>query len=389
MPASSFKIARTIQAPPELVFGAWTQAGGLREWFCREARTDPRKGGQFRVGWWSGYEARGKFTVFSPPQRLGFTWLGLGEPGETNVKIALKPVDGGTHLTLTHSGFGTGKKWAGQAQGAAREWNRVLDNLRSVLETGMDPRAARRPRIGLVFETSKDAAGIVVLSVVPGGPAEKAGLQKDDIIVRFDGQPIHSEGEFISVFSRCHAGQRVRAAYWRGGERSAMTIVLGARPIPEVPEDPAVLVDRVGKLHAQALTAVRACVNTVTDAQAEKPPAPGEWSVKQVLGHLSATERGFQTWFVDTLQGRETDWIEGQFPEQMAAIAATAPTAKAMIDRFERDLTESRAMVAALTSEHRAWKVRYRRIGEMLLDLAGHTQEHAGQIEKTVQQVTR
>jgi uncharacterized protein YndB with AHSA1/START domain/uncharacterized damage-inducible protein DinB len=389
MPASSFKIVRTIQAPPELVFAAWTEAGGLREWFCREAHTDPRKDGQFRVGWWSGYHAHGRFIVFSPPQRLRFKWLGLGEPGETNVKVTLRPTDGGTRLTLTHSGFGIGKKWAGQAQGAAREWNRVLDNLRSVLETGIDPRAARQPRVGLRFETAKGMAGIVVTSVLPDGPAERAGLQKDDIIVRFNGQPIRSEADFMFVFFKCHPGQRVRASYWRGDVRSAMTIVLGMRPVPEIPEDPAVLVDNVCKVHAQALASVRACVSAIDEAQAEQPPAAGEWSVKQALAHLSASERGFQVWVVDTLLGRETGWIEGQFPEQMAAIAATAPTANAIVERFERDLTESRTMVAALTPEHRAWRVRYRRIAQMFLDFAEHTQEHVQQIEKTVQQVTR
>ncbi len=38
---------------------------------------------------------------------------------------------------------------------------------------------------------------------------------------------------------------------------------------------------------------LRALLHAVTDAQASQPPKPGEWSIKEVIGHLNDTERVF------------------------------------------------------------------------------------------------
>ena len=38
---------------------------------------------------------------------------------------------------------------------------------------------------------------------------------------------------------------------------------------------------------------LQAFLKTLSEEQAEKPPAPGKWSVKQVIGHLCDGERVF------------------------------------------------------------------------------------------------
>jgi hypothetical protein len=87
---------------------------------------------------------------------------------------------------------------------------------------------------------------------------------------------------------------------------------------------------------------------------------------------------------VDVLQGNETEGVEARLPEQFAAVFATAPTVGALLDRFERDLAESRAMVAALTWEHRAHRARYRQIAQTLFSFQSHTEDHLKQIQATV-----
>jgi hypothetical protein len=188
----------------------------------------------------------------------------------------------------------------------------------------------------------------------------------------------------MRIFRMCHAGQRVPVAFLREGKRHTTTVQLGARHVPDIPNDPAALIEQVLPIHARAIEGLRECVRGLSEEQAEHAPAPGEWSIKQVLGHLCASERGFQAWVSDIILGREAGWIESRLPEQMAAVFVTAPTVSAVLDHLERDLAESRGLVAALTPEHLAYKLRYRRIAEMFLDYVEHTREHTQQLEQAV-----
>ncbi len=385
----SVKVVRIINVPPQEVFEVFAYECRLREWMSDGARTQPRKGGLFEVRWNSGYEARGLFTAWKPPSKLAFTWNSVMEPGETTVQVTLKPVEGGTKVMLTHSGFGAGKKWAGRAEECEREWNGGLDNLKSTLETGVDLRELGRPRIGVGFETAEGNVGVLLTAVISGSPAELAGLCKGDVIVRMGGRKVSNQDDFIAIFSSCRAGQRVPVTFLREGKRQTVTVELGTRPMPEIPDDPAVLVEQVRKVHEQAIAALRASVMALTDEQAGMPPAEGEWSVNQVLAHLSGAERGFHAWVANVLIGEQTP-ITGNLPEQFAAILAAAPTASALADRFERDLVESRVLVASLTPDaqgRRANKWRNRQIAQMLVAFGPHTQDHIGQIQKAIQTI--
>ncbi len=384
---TSIKVARTVQASPEMIWAALTQASELREWLCDEARVEPHKGGHIQMNWREGYEVRGTFTAFSPLRSLAFTWAGSDDPGETSVRFALKPVEGGLQVRLIHSGLGTGRKWTGWVKQAGEEWNEVMDNLQSVLETGIDLRQANRPRIGLVFETAQGNSGALLTDIISGGPAYLAGLCKGDVIVRMAGQRVRNEQDLMAVFFLCQAGQRAPVVFMREGKRHTTTVALGARTMPEIPDDPVVIVEQARQAQEKALAALRTSAMILTDEQAGLAPAEGEWSVKQILAHLSVSERGFQAWAVDVLQGEETHGIEAHLPEQFAAVLASAPTVGALLDRFERDLAESRAMVAALTWEHRARRARYRKIAQMLLDYDIHTKDHLQQIQATVRAV--
>jgi C-terminal processing protease CtpA/Prc len=52
----------------------------------------------------------------------------------------------------------------------------------------------------------------------PDGPADKAGLVGGDVIVSFDGQPIHNEDEMTAALTRTPPGKTVDIQYLRDGE---------------------------------------------------------------------------------------------------------------------------------------------------------------------------
>jgi uncharacterized protein YndB with AHSA1/START domain len=382
------KSTQTIQTPPEEVFDALQYECRLGEWLCLKARTEPRKGGKFELHWRT-FDARGVFTAFAPPKRLAFTWQGSSDPGETNVKITLKAVEGGTRLTLTHSGWGSGKKWAGFAQNAEREWAKVLGNLKSVLETGIDLRETNRPRIGIGFETAADRPGVHLTEIVPGSPAEAAGLQKGDVLVSMDGRKLRSQEEFIQVFGSFRGGQKVKVVLLREGKRHMIAVALGTRPVLQVPQDPAVVAEQARQAHEQAMAALRTSVAVLTDEQAAQPPAEGEWSVKQVLVHLCVCESEYRSWAARVLMGDKPDQgFEAQLPNQFAAVLTTTPTVRGLLDRLERELAESRIFIGALSPELRANRLRYRRAALALLEYCGHVDMHLEQVRKTVNAIT-
>jgi uncharacterized protein YndB with AHSA1/START domain/uncharacterized damage-inducible protein DinB len=387
---SSVKIVRTIHAAPDMVFAALTQAVELRGWMCQEAYTEPRKDGYIRLRWSSGYNVMGAFTTFAPPARLSFTWLSANEPGETTVKITLKPVEGGAKITLVHAGFGPGKKWAGRSQESEQGWNKSLDNLKSVLETGLDRRTLEQPRIGMGFESVKGGTGVIVTQIIPDGPAAKAGLQPGDWVTRLAGKKVLDESGFAAIFSQCRAGQKAKIAYVREGRQRTTMVEFGARPVPQVSDDPAVVVEQARQIHAQMLAALRTSVAALTDEQAERQPAPGEWSVKQALAHLCVCEPEYRAWATRALLGGDANyWVEARLPEQFATVLNAKPTLHNLLDRLERELAESRIFIAALTPERRAYKARYRHVALMLLDFAYHIGMHLEQIQKTIKAIQK
>jgi predicted metalloprotease with PDZ domain len=77
-----------------------------------------------------------------------------------------------------------------------------------------EPEAALRAQLGL-----ENAGGALVLEVREGGPAERAGLRRHDVIVRVDGRPAASAEEVAGILARALRERPVALEVRRGGER--------------------------------------------------------------------------------------------------------------------------------------------------------------------------
>lgn len=97
-----------------------------------------------------------------------------------------------------------------------------------------------RGRIGVVIqEVTKELAdsfglprpaGALVNSVEKGGPADKAGIQASDVILKFDNKEIDSSNELPRIVASTRPGSKVTAQVWRKGERRDLQITVGETP---------------------------------------------------------------------------------------------------------------------------------------------------------------
>jgi C-terminal processing protease CtpA/Prc len=116
-----------------------------------------------------------------------------------------------------------------------------------------------RARLGLVLQSDKnpktDAIGAYVEGLTPGSPAEEAGLQPGDIIVKFNGESLASANveadeeesaptaKLMELAHDLKDGDKVALEYRRGGETKKVTVTatraMGPRiRLVTVPEQP-------------------------------------------------------------------------------------------------------------------------------------------------------
>lgn len=68
-----------------------------------------------------------------------------------------------------------------------------------------------------------DSRGVLVQTVEPGKPADKAGIQHGDIVVEVDGKPINNNRQLIDYISYLPVGTKVNVTVLRGGQRKTLT----------------------------------------------------------------------------------------------------------------------------------------------------------------------
>lgn len=102
-----------------------------------------------------------------------------------------------------------------------------------LLPSGEAPREAGGERGWLGVELAMlrgGEPGVLLVQVLPGAPAEQAGLAAGDVILQLDGQPVMSPREMIGLLAQRSVGQRVALAVRRGEQDRLLAVVLGPQP---------------------------------------------------------------------------------------------------------------------------------------------------------------
>ena len=72
----------------------------------------------------------------------------------------------------------------------------------------------------------REVRGVGVTQVIKDSPAEKAGLKKDDVILRFDGESVTSTRKLSRLVGESSADQTVRLTISRGGAEQEVSVTL-------------------------------------------------------------------------------------------------------------------------------------------------------------------
>ncbi|MBO9515278.1 MAG: serine protease, partial [Variovorax sp.] len=75
-----------------------------------------------------------------------------------------------------------------------------------------------------------EGIGAMVMGIDQGGPGAAAGLRQGDVILAWNGEPVHSVPRLVRALGPASVGSRARLSVRRAGEPVDVDVTLGERP---------------------------------------------------------------------------------------------------------------------------------------------------------------
>lgn len=381
---------QTVNAPVKHVFEAFTNATLICEWFCDDAQLEARPDGRAYLYWREpSFYAMGEFLEVSQNEFIKLRWQDKDTPQAQDVRLQFLERDGQTDVSVVFDGPVSDQ--------LAQRWKRGLNVLRSTQETGYHLDDLERPMLGVMagaIITAANAAahkvpvkyGVVLSGVVPGHAAERAGLQANDVIVRFDGQDMRpQERDLFGLLAQRKAGDVIEVEYVRDGQAHSTKVKLMSRPMFDYPSTLAELADQREQPFTEANRELEALFAGASERDASAKPDPERWSANEVIAHLINTERDAQTFIASLAVGTELEVFSGNLDARVTATARRYGTTAALLKALQDTHAETSEMIRHLPKaflERRASVVRLQLSAQVA---AFHTRHHFAQITRALQ----
>lgn len=157
--------------------------------------------------------------------------INLGNSGGPLVNLNGQVIGMNTAKSVVAGYDENGNAVAAEGIGFALPINMVIDIANQILIYG----GVERPGVGLqVLDLEAASAqlqglvpGVLVNGVTAGGPAEAAGLQAGDIIVKLNGEDLMGRDVLVSYCQGCSVGDSMTLTVYRGGQYLEIVLTVG------------------------------------------------------------------------------------------------------------------------------------------------------------------
>lgn len=153
-----------------------------------------------------------------------------------------------------------------------------------------------RGRMGVVIqEVTKELAesfglakaqGALVSAVEKGGPAEKAGIEAGDVILRFDGKPINASSALPRTVAATRPGSKVAVNLWRKGGARDVELVVAEMPA----DDKQAARTQKSRPQEQAANRLGLIVSELTPEQRRELRVNGGLLIEEIRGAATRTD---------------------------------------------------------------------------------------------------
>jgi putative serine protease PepD len=108
-----------------------------------------------------------------------------------------------------------------------------IETVRNVVDQLLKSGQVRHAYLGVRLADADNSGGARIERVVPGTPADRAGLQDGDVVVRAGSETVGDGADLRAAVNGHTPGERLELRVKRAGSERTVTVTLGERPVSD------------------------------------------------------------------------------------------------------------------------------------------------------------